>query len=393
MARERRWLPWWIVGGVVALVVAWRILVLATAPALQPAAELQRAADALQAGDDGAATRHARAALAADPLDGRPYEVLAEVAAAEGDAASARALTALAVRHAPREPLARAMAAQYAVADADWPAAANDYDHLLRVTPSLSPNVFPALTAFAAEPASRAALVGCLVGDPPWRAAFLSVFAQTAPDPRPLFRELAQETSLSGPEASAYIGRFVAANRYADAFVAWLELLPPAKRDRLAMPVDGGFEPPLTGSPPFSWEIRQNIGVQASIRPRPDGHGQALRVQFLGRRSDFHDVRELLMLPPGDYRFAWRQKLDDLETARGLRWSLTCTGSPSQRIMTTEPQAGSSPWEDRSAAFRVPADCSAQWLVLELDARIPAETLAAGTAWFDDVRVSPAGNG
>ena len=67
--------------------------------------------------------------------------------------------------------------------------------------------------------------------------------------------------------------------------------------------------------------------------------------------------------------------------------------APALRIMATEAERGSSPWEARNAVFRVPADCSAQWLVLELDARIPAETLASGTAWFDDVRVEPAGNG
>jgi hypothetical protein len=46
-----------------------------------------------------------------------------------------------------------------------------------------------------------------------------------------------------------------------------------------------------------------------------------------------------------------------------------------------------------AVAFDVPADCTAQWLTLELDARIAAETQAMGTAWFDDVEVSrDAGN-
>jgi hypothetical protein len=44
-------------------------------------------------------------------------------------------------------------------------------------------------------------------------------------------------------------------------------------------------------------------------------------------------------------------------------------------------------WTTVEEPFTVPADCPAQWLVLKLDARIPAETLAVGGAWFDDVRI------
>ena len=48
-------------------------------------------------------------------------------------------------------------------------------------------------------------------------------------------------------------------------------------------------------------------------------------------------------------------------------------------------------WRGEQADFTVPAEgCTAQWLQLELQARIPAETLARGTAWFDNIVVSPA---
>jgi hypothetical protein len=72
---------------------------------------------------------------------------------------------------------------------------------------------------------------------------------------------------------------------------------------------------------------------------------------------------------------------------------MTCADGPKTRIIATEPASGSSPWENRRVAFAVPADCPAHWLVLELEARIAAETLAAGAAWFDDVRVLPATDG
>jgi hypothetical protein len=50
---------------------------------------------------------------------------------------------------------------------------------------------------------------------------------------------------------------------------------------------------------------------------------------------------------------------------------------------------GSSPWQRHEQSFSVPAGCPAQWLQLELDARIPAEYYARGGAWFDDVDILP----
>ena len=109
-------------------------------------------------------------------------------------------------------------------------------------------------------------------------------------------------------------------------------------------------------------------------------------------RSAFRDVRQLLLLPPGTgYQLRWRSRLDGLQAARGLRWTLTCADGPAGTILASEPSAGSSPWLQHAAAFDVPPDCPAQWLILELDARIAAETQAMGTAWFDDLEVVRAG--
>ena len=52
-------------------------------------------------------------------------------------------------------------------------------------------------------------------------------------------------------------------------------------------------------------------------------------------------------------------------------------------------QRGSGPWRDFEASFQVPAtDCGAQWLVLRLPARIPAEQRIGGRAWFDTLKIS-----
>jgi hypothetical protein len=385
--------PKWILAAVAMGLAAWRIVVLATDPGLRPGAELAQADLAISEGRLEEATAHARAALAADPLDGRAYQRLATLAARRNESEQSEVLAELAVRHAPREPLARAMAAQGAIERSDWAEAIRHYDHLLRVSPELAANVFPVLVAMAGTDDTRPALVACLAEDPSWRLAFLREVARVAPDPQPLFRELRHDSALTPEEAAAYVGRYVTDKRFTEAFALWASLLPAGQLTRLTTPVDGDFEGEISDIPPFSWDIRAVKGVEAAVRTLPDGSSHALRIQFMGRRSAFRGVRQLLLLPAGDYTLTWRSRLDGLEAARGLRWTVTCADGPLQRIIATEPEVGTSPWRAHASAFRVPLGCPAQWLTLELEARIAAETLAAGTAWFDDLRVLPATQG
>jgi hypothetical protein len=45
-------------------------------------------------------------------------------------------------------------------------------------------------------------------------------------------------------------------------------------------------------------------------------------------------------------------------------------------------------WSDIAFDFEVPADnCRAQYLSLDLDARMPSEQFLNGTIWFDDLRI------
>ena len=230
-----------------------------------------------------------------------------------------------------------------------------------------------------------------LAEQPPWRTQLLGYFASTAPtadDLPPVFEGLRARGGLSPDESAALVGRFVRDRRWDQAFVAWAGGLSPAQLSALETPVNRGFEEQAPPSGPFDWNIGRVSGVDAGIRPSPDGQGHALRLEFQGQRSAFRDVRQLLLLPPGrGYRLKWRSRFDGLQASRGLRWTVTCADGTAGVILATEPSTGSSPWRTHAVAFDVPADCPAQWLTLELDARIAAETQAMGTAWFDDVEV------
>ena len=254
------------------------------------------------------------------------------------------------------------------------------------------------LSGLASIPEGRAALVATLATQPPWRAEFLSYVTYGLPsaaDLSSLFVGLRAHGGLSVEENANYLGRLVKDRLWDQAFVAWASGLSARQLAGITAPMDGGFEDPSPGSGPFDWLITRRAGHRRRrCCPWPDGSGHALRVEFQGQRSEFRDVRQLLLLPAGRrYRLEWRSRFDGLDTPRGLRWTVTCADGPPGPLLATPPVAGTHPWQADSAAFDVPAGCPAQWLVLELDARIAAETLARGTAWFDDVRiVSPRGS-
>jgi hypothetical protein len=396
--------------GIAALIAvagfaAWRIVSLAMAdfhadsdPARalswrpdHPAALLRLAEWKLAARRFPEAGTLAQRALAANPLDGRAYRVLADVAREQGDRERQRTFIALAVQHAPRDIAARTWAAQIALEQGDAAAAFSHYDRILRIAPEAQTTIFPVLAGLAAMPGARDALVSRLAEQPPWRASLLGYFAGTTPsadDLLPVFAGLRAKGSLSPDENAALVGRFVRDRRWDQAFVAWAGGLSAAQLAALGTPVNPGFEDAAPPSGPFEWNFGRVAGVDAGIRSLPDSRGHALRIEFQGQRSPFREVRQLLLLPPGTgYQLKWRSRLDGLQVARGLRWTLTCADGAAETILVTEPSAGSSPWRQHTAAFDVPANCPAQWLVLELDARIAAETQAMGTAWFDDVEV------
>ncbi len=367
------------------LAVGARILMQAT---VEPDAVLGRAQAALAADQLDEAAALARAVLAARPLDGRAYRVLAQRALKRGDGAQLATFTALAVQYAPRDLEARALAAQLAIEAADFGAAVDHYDRMLRVEPASAERVFPVLAGLAQTDGGRERLLLRLAERPLWRLALLRHAARALPaaaDLPPLFHALGRRAGLSPEEMAAYIGRFVDDRQWQAAYLAWLNELPQARLGQLASPVNGNFELSSTGAP-FEWLIEGASGAEAGIADRDDGAGHALHVAFAGARAQVRNVRQLLLLQPGlNYLLHWQSRLDALDTPRGLHWVLVCAQGGGERLLNGELLQGSAPWRRHEQGFTVPPGCPAQWLQLELDARIAAETYARGAAWFDDV--------
>lgn len=339
-----------------------------------------------------AAADHARRALRANPLDGRSYRVLGTLAEAAGDREQAAKLFRIAAQRTPRDLLSQAWLLDYHLAEGDLPAAMQNVDLLLRVNPSLFPGMEPMLLSLAGAPAAHGALAERLATSPPWRGRLLQVVANKAPDAAavaPLFERLRKaEGGLAPGELAPWLDRLGREGQWGQAYLLWVSQLPPERLAGLGNVFNGGFEwEPGQGG--FDWRFGRVAGARIDRLPVGGAVDRlALRVAFEDRRVPFAHVRQLLALGPGRYTLAGQARPDNLRTERGLVWTLSCA-SGGKPLGETLPLRGSGPWRAFEVDFEVPAQgCAAQWLVLRLPARIPAEQRIGGRAWFDALKIS-----
>jgi len=340
-------------------------------------------------GDYPRATRLAENALKSNPLNGAGYRVLGLVADAGGDRARAGALMHLALKRTPSDLTARRWLADRALDAGQFPEAVALQDRILRLDPGSESVTFVDWYPLLSVDANRQALVQLLAASPPWRAAFLNQFASagSAADVDAVFAALIDARKgarLEVDEEEAWLRRLTADGRWMDAYRRW-QLLQGEFARGDALPVNGNFES-APGPAPFDWALGTSADVEVDRAVADGGTGQALRLQFLGRRAAFAGVRQTLVVTEGAYRLRWRYRLDSLETPRGLQWVAACANTGAT-LGESGLMAGDSPWRDSELSLRVPADCGAVQLKLQLAARIAAESAAYGTAWFDTVRL------
>lgn len=340
----------------------------------QPVAALSLAEEALRARRLTDATALAATALANDPLDGRALRVLGAVAELGGDRPRALQLMTIAARRAPRDAPAQFWLAINALADRDLPAAIARLDRLLRFEPAALQNAFPVLATIATNRIGAPALAPVLVRMPNWRPEFMSGVIQQAPDVRDLMHLAIAIDKAGGAltplERSLYEQRLIAAGEWDQ-----LQTLSGASDGVHDPGFDGSGQGPLTG-----WQIDTTPGADTLIRD------STLQISFYGRRVPYRAVSQMLFLRPGHYQLSGRVKLENLDAAQGMRWVVWCHNGR-EPLGATVAQRGSRDWSAFATEIQVPADCPAQWLRLELYARIAAEQQVSGRVLYDDVNI------
>ena len=385
-------------------VIGWRVLSLGMAerfarsdPARalswndgHPVALVLQAERLAEAGDDAGARGLALKALQSNPLDGRGFRVLARLADKAGDVEATARFYAMAVKRSPRDLPSHAWLFEHHLRAGRVAVALLHGDQMLRVQPELAKRLFPMLAELSVDPAAAPALARRLVAVPPWREKFLLMLFRNATDGRRLLGLVAAitggDSGLGQAELAAWLERLIADQAWDEAYAIWASQRPLGVMP-LANVYNGGFETEASGLG-FDWRFEHVAGASIELLAGDGVSGrQALSVGFDHQRVPFRHARQLMVLTPGHYLFEGHQRAEDLMTPRGLAWEVTCAGS-SLPLASSAPLKGNSGWTEFAFEFDVPEQgCAAQWLELVLAARVEAEQMVEGRAWFDDLRI------
>jgi hypothetical protein len=343
--------------------------------------------------DIRAIAAEAETSLINEPLNAPALRILGQLADISNDNDDALMLMAAAARMSLHESAAILWLMHKYTETGDYNKAIFYADILLRTDPGLAQSAVPTLAHFAENKASNGAVKAVLEGNPPWRGLFFRLLPESITDARTPFDLLVALRTTSTPPTSDDISRyieFLVQHKFYDlAYYTWLQFLPAEELRSAGLLFNGNFEVAPSGAP-FNWIITQGSGVTVDIVPRSDKIGaHALLVDFLYGRVDYHSVTELLALAPGAYQFDGEYR-GNLVGSRGLQWRIVCADDANARIGESPTINGvTSSWEKTGFTFTVPAEkCRAQYVSLDLDARMASETLVSGSILFDDLHIS-----
>jgi hypothetical protein len=338
----------------------------------------------------------AKNALRSSPLDARALTLLGLIAERKGDQARADALMRLSGARTWRDDVSQAWLFNREVRLGQYSDALPHVDALLRMGGyKRQTDLFAVLAAFAADPRAFEALTTFLAKSPPWRAWFLSELSARLANQARLVQLYAALNETGRPptkgELRPYLNRLIKDGNFDQAHQTWQAILPPEQRAAETYPFNRDFDIPVDDLP-FNWNLESISGAEIEIVSSVDGgeKKRALLVQFSGARVPFANVKQLMLLPAGEYTFTGGVKSEDLLTSRGLWWHILCADKPANTLVHTDLVSGTLPWTDFNVKFQVPAtDCHAQWLQLELPARIESEKKIEGEVWYQNLRITP----
>jgi hypothetical protein len=344
-------------------------------------------------GDLDSAREWAQRALRANPLNAQALTLLGLIAERKNDHKSAEALMRISAARTWADPMTDAWLFNHEIRHGNYAHALPYADAMLRIDfESQKTRLFPLLSWFTSNAIALKALSSFLATSPPWRSWFLSELSfHLANQSRlvELYSALNQtENPPTNEELRPYLDRLVKDGKFEQAYQIWRETLPPEQRANETHPFNRDFDLPVDGLP-FNWSLKTVPGADIQIVSIDGGKKRALLVEFSGARVQFANVKQLMLLPAGDYTFRGRVKTEELRTSRGLWWHIFCGTNPAESLANTELLSGTMPWTDFAVKFQVPArDCKAQWLQLELPARIDPELRIEGQIWYQDLQIA-----
>lgn len=324
---------------------------------------------------DAATLEAVRRAAIAAPLDARPYMVLAAQRRLAGQPAEAQALLEAAQRLDPRLPFIHLMLIDRYLRIGDFAHLTDQLSVLARLMSQTQVSVTTALAEMSLAPEAEAAARKTLNADHDLERAVLAELARSDTAPQTIF-------ALASPAARAGAGgkdqwgpllvaRLVAQGRFSAARAVWRKIYGIGKVAGEAFVFNGDFRP-TSASPPFNWKLASGSVGSADLK------NNSLTVDYYGR-DDGELASQLLVLPPGRYRFSFTIDQGKSDPATQLAWSLTCVGGGPALLIV--PIAAGNIARRVAADFAIPAGCRAQKLVLRGEAGefpVPANVTIRG---------------
>ncbi|HET9810778.1 MAG TPA: hypothetical protein VFP53_03670 [Sphingomicrobium sp.] len=304
------------------------------------------------------------------PLEPEPLLVDAAIAEKKGDIARAEKLLLEARRRDPRSTPARYLLADLWLRQDRLGEGLGEMAILTRLLPATSVQLVPALAALAKSPGASDRLRAILVSNPRVKQPLLNALA-VDPDNLDLILDLNSSTPTVRGAGSSWQPRLlnglIGDGNYARAYQLWRKLsgFPPGTPPTL---FNGDFRQ-VPAPAPFNWTFNSTGAGFA------EPGGGRLRVIFYGR-NNASLASQLLLLPPGRYRFS--SGADGEMTAGAIAWTLSCANSKTKLMDRTLGDATGV----MTSTFVVPAaGCPAQQLALV--------GRAQDTARESDVQIGP----
>lgn len=303
------------------------------------------------------------------PFQVEPFLVEAAVAERDGDYGRATQLLNHAKARDPRSIAAHFLSADVATRRGDVLEALREIAVLTRLVPGTGVKLVPGLAEFVKLPGSREKLATVLAENPQLKNPLLTALAED-PDNADLIVALAgKRTGPYDSDTRTWQGRLLLGltnrGQYGRAYALWryFSEIPQSQRPLL---FNGSFRE-VAAAPPFNWSLSTSPAGVTETGPHK------LRVLYYGR-EDALLASQLLVLPPGRYRFTY--VLTGSPVKNALSWNLACAGS-NAAIMNLNLNGGGG-----GGTFTVPGSaCPAQQLQLNGHAQeSPQDT---------DVRIGP----
>jgi len=377
----------WRAGSIaIGLVLAWRIITV-NATLYDEGGHPRLPANATDVATLGALLR-------ANPAEVAALLVLAERHESAGDAARAAAAYEAAAQIAPVDRDALRISAAYYLRQGRIAEAAAQLDRMTTLFGEYD-RTFPVFLQFAAARDPGWALIAAR--DPAWMGVFIVSACRQGLDPAllaPLLQQRVASRRAQAAEIDCVTEKLRAAGQWEAAYQVWINTLPSERLADLGYVFNGGFELAASGVG-FDWKItpgsERELGHALDFVPTIGASGKrALRVTYSGRRQAGPAIQQYLALPPGRYELGGLGRVEGLSSVRGLQWLVRCVekGGTLRTLGTSERFLGSSEWRAFASEVEVPEGCAGQVLQLEPVGLTEGTTYLAGTAWFDELRLT-----